>query len=112
MKLNHVNLTVSDVRAAADFLEKYFGLRPQGGNAGMAFLFDDDDLVLSLMKGRAGVAYPDTFHIGFFIDSEARVDEIHHRLTEDGYDPPAPERHHAYGFYVQAPGGFTVEVGA
>jgi catechol 2,3-dioxygenase-like lactoylglutathione lyase family enzyme len=114
MKLNHVNLTVTDVRAASAFLEKYFGLRPAGGNAGMAFLFDDDGSVVSLMKPARGttVAYPSTFHIGFFVDSEATVDTIHRRLREDGFDVADPERNHAYGFYVEAPGGFTVELGA
>jgi hypothetical protein len=38
MKLNHLNLMVTDVRAAGAFLETYFGLRSMGGNAGMAFL--------------------------------------------------------------------------
>lgn len=114
MKLNHVNLTVSDVRAAGAFLEEYFGLRNVGGNAGMAFLSDEDGLVLSLMKaGKAvSVAYPDTFHIGFFVGSEATVDDIHRRLTEDGFAVAAPKRRHAYGFYVEAPGGFTVELAA
>jgi catechol 2,3-dioxygenase-like lactoylglutathione lyase family enzyme len=114
MKLNHVNLTVTDVRAAGAFLEKYFGLRPMGGNDGMAFLFDDEDLVLTLMRGsETAINYPSTFHVGFFIDSEARVDEIYRRLREDGYDAPPPERHnHGYGFYVEAPGGFTIELGA
>jgi catechol 2,3-dioxygenase-like lactoylglutathione lyase family enzyme len=115
MKLNHINLTVSDVRAAAGFLEKYFGLRPMGGNEGMAFLFDDEDLVLTLMKaGRSSeVAYPGNFHIGFFVAGEDEVDAIHRRLREDGFDAPPPERHnHGYGFYVNAPGGFTIESGA
>ena len=61
MKINHINLTVTDVFAAAEFLEKYFGLRNQGGNKGFTVLFDDDGLVLSLMKG-SGI-YPETFHI-------------------------------------------------
>jgi lactoylglutathione lyase len=114
MRLNHINLTVTDVPAAAEFLERYFGLRRQGGNAGMAFLFDDDGLVLTLMKaGRnVDVAYPGNFHIGFFVESEAIVDEINRRLKADGYDVAPPERHHAYTFYVAAPGGFTVELGA
>jgi lactoylglutathione lyase len=114
MKLNHVNLTVTDVRAAAAFLETYFGVQQMGGNAGMAFLSDDDGFVLTLMKAgkAAAVAYPGTFHIGFFIDSEETVDAINRRLNEDGFDVAAPERHHAYGFYVAAPGGFTVELGA
>lgn len=113
MKLNHLNLTVTDVRAAGAFLEKYFGLRNIGGNAGMGFLSDDDGFVLSLMKAGKSieVAYPQTFHIGFFVESEAKVNEVNQRLKDDGYDVAPPERHHAYTFYVEAPGGFTVELG-
>lgn len=113
MKLNHINLTVTDVRAASAFLETYFGLRSTGGNAGMAFLSDDDGLVLTLMKaGRTTtVSYPGNFHIGFFVESEATVDAINRRLKDDGYDVALPEYHHAYTFYVAAPGGFTVELG-
>src|SRR4051812_27923629 len=114
MKLNHLNLTVTNVRAASAFLEWYFGLRNTGGNAGMAFLADDDGFVLTLMKaGKATpVAYPGNFHIGFFVESTAKVDEINRRLKADGYDVAPPEQHHAYTFYVDAPGGFTVELGA
>ena len=114
MKLNHVNLTVTDVTAAAEFLETYLGLQRRGGNAGMAFLTDDDGFVLTLMKRKRSDAqpYPSTFHIGFFVPDEDTVDAVNRRLREDGFDVPAPERHHAYGFYVDAPGGFTVELGA
>lgn len=110
MKLNHVNLTVTDVQAAANFLEKYFGLRPiEGGNKGFKALFDDDNLVLSLMKA-GQVAYPATFHIGFGQESEEKVNEIYQQLKDDGFDVKPPERHHAWTFYVQAPGGFAVEI--
>ncbi len=114
MRLNHLNLTVTDVRAASDFLEKYFGLHSTGGNAGMGFMTDDDGFVLSLMKAgpAAGVAYPGSFHIGFFVDSKATVDEVNQRLKADGYPVEPPEQQHAYTFYVAAPGGFTVELGA
>ncbi len=89
-------------------------MRPQGGNAGKMVLFDDDGMVVTLMKAGRGVnvAYPGNFHIGFFIESEEAVDELNHRLTVDGFGVAPPERHHAYGFYVDAPGGFTVEIGA
>ena len=114
MKLNHLNLTVTDVRAAAEFLERYFGLQNRGGNAGMAFLLDDDGFVLTLMKAgkTSQVTYPGTFHIGFFVESEEKVNEINGRLKADGYDVAPPERRHAYTFYVAAPGGFTVELGS
>jgi lactoylglutathione lyase len=114
VRLNHLNLTVTDVAAAAGFLERYFGLQAGGGNAGMAFLTDEDGFVLTLMKARRSdpPGYPSTFHSGFFSEDEDRVDEINRRLNEDGFEVPPPSRSHAYGFYVQAPGGFTVELGA
>jgi lactoylglutathione lyase len=114
MKLNHLNLTVTDVVAACDFLERYFGMRRMGGNAGMAFLSDDDGFVLTLMKTRraAGNIYPGNFHIGFFVESGETVDEVNRCFKEDGFDVAPPEQHHAYTFYVEAPGGFTVELGS
>jgi len=118
MKLNHINLTVTDVEAASNFLVNYFGMRSMGGNKGMGFLTDEEDgwgFVLTLMKASEGTQgkYPGNFHIGFFIGGEKTVDEIYHRLKEDGFDVPPPENTgHSYGFYVKAPGGFTVEVGA
>lgn len=118
MKLNHANLTVTDTKKAHDFLVKYFGMRSLGGNAGMRFLTDDPDnygFVLTLTKApkRAAVQYPSMFHIGFFIDTEERVNEVYQRLKADGFGVPVPERNnHAYGFYVDAPGGFSIELGA
>jgi catechol 2,3-dioxygenase-like lactoylglutathione lyase family enzyme len=109
MKLNHINLTVTDVPAAEKFLETYFGLQSQGGNEKFAALFDDDGLVVTLMKA-GQVKYPGTFHIGFAQESEARVNEINQRLQDDGFDVKPPQQSHAWTFYVQAPGGFTVEV--
>ena len=109
MKLNHVNLAVTNVEAAAQFLETYFGLRKQGGNLGLTVLFDDDNLVLTLMKA-SQVSYPRTFHIGFAQESAERVNEIYQRLTDDGFEARPPQRSHAWTFYVQAPGGFTIEV--
>ena len=118
MKLNHINLTVTNVQESSDFLVKYFGMRSMGGNKGMGFLTDEADgwgFVLTLMKATEGTQgkYPGTFHIGFFIESKKSVDELNRRLKEDGFEVPAPENTgHSYGLYVKAPGGFTVEVGA
>ena len=113
MKLNHVNLTVFDAQETRLFLEKYFSLRAQeGGNRGFQVLYDDDNLVLTLIKGRAeDVKYPATFHIGFIQPTEQHVDAINQRLRDDGFDVPLPSRQHgAWTFYFQAPGGFTIEV--
>jgi lactoylglutathione lyase len=115
MKLNHLNLTVTSVPEAHQFLEKYFGLRSLGTNNNMGFLSDDNGLVLSLTSMKVGketeVRYPVTFHVGFIQESEARVIEINQRLKEDGFDVPPPSKQHgSWTFYFTAPGGFMVEV--
>jgi hypothetical protein len=46
--------------------------------------------VLSLMKG-SGI-YPETFHISFGQESEAKVNPIYEVLKADGFDVAAPER--------------------
>ena len=110
MALNHLNLTVSDVAAASDFLTTYLGMTSMGSRGrNMAFLTDENGFVLALMKGKH-VAYPANFHIGFIQADAAAVDAIHARLTADGFEVEPPSEQHAYTFYVAAPGGMTVEI--
>lgn len=113
MKLNHINLTVSDVPKTSAFLEKYFGLKPipnGPANANMALLFDDNSMVINVMKG-ADASYPETFHVGFIQESDERVNEIHQRLKDDGFEVEAPRIFHgSWTFYFQSPGGFLIEV--
>ena len=115
MKLNHLNLTVTDVPESRQFLEKYFGLRAMGGNNNISLLSDDNGMVLTLTSMKVGreteVKYPATFHIGFAQASAEQVNEINQRLKDDGFDVPAPSRQHgSWTFYFLAPGGFTIEV--
>jgi catechol-2,3-dioxygenase len=115
MNLNHINLTVTDVPETHKFLEKYFGMRNMGGNNSIAFLTDDNGMILTLTSVKVGreteVRYPATFHIGFGQESEERVNEINKRLKDDGFDVPPPSRQHgSWTFYFRAPGGFTIEV--
>jgi catechol 2,3-dioxygenase-like lactoylglutathione lyase family enzyme len=115
MILNHLNLAVSDVQGAKEFLIKYFGFVPEGkaDSHAIALLRDERGFVLTLTNFEkfAEVRYPGAFHIGFIQESPAKVDEIHRRLTEDGFefDPPR-KMHGSWTFYFHAPGGFLVEV--
>lgn len=110
MNLNHLHLPVKDAGAAAEFLIRYFGLeRLPGGNRNFIALRDEAGMVLIVSKHK-DAAFPPGFHIGFIQESEAKVDEINVRMRADGLEVEAPERHHAWTFYVEAPGGFVVEV--
>lgn len=115
MQLNHLNLSVIDVRETKAFLVEYFGLTDGGGNANIGFLRDDNEMVLTLTSMKVGgeseVRYPATFHIGFIQEDEGKVNMIYDRLVVDGYAPPAPSRQHgSWTFYFLAPGGFVIEV--
>ena len=55
--------------------------------------------------------FPAAFHVGFNLPSREEVDALHERLTRDGYKAgKRTEFHMAWTFYVEAPGGFLVEV--
>ncbi len=86
-----------------------------GGNKNIAFLTDENGMILSLTSLKVGredpVRYPATFHIGFGQENKEKVNEINQRLKEDGFDVPPPSRQHgSWTFYFLAPGGFTIEV--
>jgi lactoylglutathione lyase len=91
MKLNHLNLTVTDVAETRKLFETYFGFTgfKEVGNEKFALLFGEDGFVLNLMRG-AQVSYPETFHIGFTQESEEQVNEINQRLKDDGFDVNPP----------------------
>lgn len=115
MKLNHLNLTVTDVPETVKFFQTYFGMSDGGGNANIAMLRDDNGMVLTLTSPKISreteVRYPGSFHVGFIQGSEEQVNTINQRLRDDGYDVPPPSRQHgSWTFYFQAPGGFVVEV--
>src|SRR5688572_30384982 len=78
VNLNHLNLTVTSPAETSRFLQKYFEMRPMGeqpqDNASMAFLTDDNGMVLALLRGKKGVeiSYPAAFHVGFIQPTEAK----------------------------------------
>ena len=79
LKLNHINLPVTDVAASAGFFEQYFNFKTieVKGNNMLAILEGDDGFILVLMAdtfNRNGNSiYPDVFHIGFLVDTPAQV---------------------------------------
>ena len=99
MKLNHLNLTVSNVPETHRFLEKHFGFKGYGAqfpSEAASFLADDNGMVLALFRAAKGteLTYPPGFHIGFIQESEERVNQINQSLRDDGHDVPKPSRMH------------------
>jgi len=107
MKLNHLNLPVQDVTSARSFFEKHLNftsidVKP---NETLSVLKGEDDFTLVLMNEKmnehGNTAYPDAFHIGFFLKDAAEVDALYARLKEDGTNVgEAPQQiRKTYGFY-------------
>lgn len=116
MQLNHLDLPVPDVAATAAFFTAHFGFRllETRGNNGFALLLGTGGFALVLTRRRAENAqdYPDNFHIGFLLESDAAVHAVHARMQAAGVAglPPVSFQRGATLFYVHAPGGILVEV--
>jgi catechol 2,3-dioxygenase-like lactoylglutathione lyase family enzyme len=87
MKLNHVDLQVSDVDRAREFFESLFDFRCVfQRRAELAMLEDESgfSLGVSNLFNSALPPYPPDFHIGFVLDTEIEVRTQFRRLVDAG----------------------------
>jgi catechol 2,3-dioxygenase-like lactoylglutathione lyase family enzyme len=87
MKLNHVDLQVSDVGRAREFFETYFGFRCAYQRGSQIALLEDEaglSLGVSNLFDSPAPAYPPDFHIGFILETESEVRAQYDRLKEAG----------------------------
>src|SRR4051812_48691623 len=117
MQLKHLNLTTSDVTGLAAFFERFFGFGRllERGSGAFTILRNHEDFVLTLIKTRKDdpESYPETFHVGFYLDDPAAVHSKHDELSAAGLSPGEMEaERNARGthFYCTAPGGVLVEI--
>ena len=104
MKLNHINLVVSNVAKAITFFETYFNFKCtdiKGDNI-VAILKGAADFTLVIMTSKEGKAiYPDAFHIGFMLDNTDAVTETYEKLKNGGIAVGQDPRkiRDSFGFY-------------
>ena len=118
MKLKHLNLTTTDFAGLAAFFEQFFAFRRllERGSGAFTILGNDDDFVLTLMKPKKSdpAAYPETFHVGFYVDDRASVEAKRDELLAAGLAPQDIQEAGRSGrgahFYCTAPGDVLVEV--
>lgn len=115
MRLNHLDLPVPDVAATRDFFETWLGFTHERtlGQNGLAILRDGAGLVLVLsrLQDQGAQAWPFPFHIGFHLETEEAVSDLHRRMMESGLTVgEASLQRGAFSFYFTAPGGILVEI--
>jgi catechol 2,3-dioxygenase-like lactoylglutathione lyase family enzyme len=115
MRLNHLDLPVPDVAEARRFFEQWFGFTHERtlGQDGLSILRDESGLVLVLSRRsrRGPQDFPETFHIGFHLETVNAVQTLYQRLAAAGIaSAPPTEQRGAFSFYLTAPGGVLVEI--
>ena len=119
MHLKHLNLTISDVSGLAALLDRFFEFRRllERGSGAFAILGNDEDFVLTLTKPTKHdpSRYPETFHVGFYVDNAAAVHTKHDELAAAGLSPggirdAGQKNMRGTHFYCTAPGDVLVEI--
>jgi catechol 2,3-dioxygenase-like lactoylglutathione lyase family enzyme len=115
VKLNHIDLPVTDTASVRVFFERHFDMRCIFSREdGLTVLLDEDGAALTLSPLPSGEAlkYPTGFHIGFNLDSEDELFEIHGRIVAAGVPVVRPlgDLAGAMTFHCEAPGPILVEV--
>ena len=119
MNINHINLVVPDVTAAAGFFTDHFGLHllEGKGRPGVISILEDDAgfvLVLSNFPQASEFSYPADFQIGFYLKTAEEVDTLYARLSAAGIRMEhAPRRMwDIWRFYFQAFDTVRIEIAA
>jgi catechol 2,3-dioxygenase-like lactoylglutathione lyase family enzyme len=115
MKLNHLNLPVTNMEGARDLLTRYFGLKEINGappTGKLIGLHDGEGFTLTLMplKDAGHFAYPPPFHIGFLNKDKEKINALYEQLKHDGYELHPPGFYHDGDLYFTTSFGFMIQV--
>ena len=117
MKLNHLDLQVSNVTAAREFFERHFGFRCGYQRREELAMLEDDagfSFGVSNLFGSPPPIYPNDFHVGFILDSETALRETYDRLRAAGviFKTEISQGGPNLYFMCEGPDSITIEVRA
>ena len=116
MQFKHLNLATSDVIGLAAVFERFFGFKRLLERGALVILGNDEAFVLTLMKLKKDdpTVYPETFHVGFYVDEPAAVEAKRNELLTAGLAAGEIRDARSNGrgahFYCTAPGGIVIEI--
>lgn len=115
MKLNHIDIPVSDISGARRFFEDHFGFRCTFEREdGLTVLLDEIGFALTLSAVPAGekLSYPTGFHVGFILREKRELMRSYEQLSTAGVEivRPLADLGGAPTFQCNAPGPILVEV--
>jgi catechol 2,3-dioxygenase-like lactoylglutathione lyase family enzyme len=114
MKLNHLDIQVSDVPRTVALFEELLGLRLESNrdSTALAILTDGEGFTLVIQrKKQEADSYPEGFHFGFLVPDPDRVRHFQARARERGVDvSDVIENGRGVLSYARMSDGFLVEV--
>lgn len=106
MKLNHINIVVTDISKAIRLFEKHLGFKCIDNRRDMiAVLTNTDEFALVLWCAKLNkeqtVQYPENFHVGFYQPDRESVIAIYDQLQgeEVVFDGEPKKMRNTFGFY-------------
>jgi catechol 2,3-dioxygenase-like lactoylglutathione lyase family enzyme len=106
MKINHINLVVTDVTKAIHLFENYLGFKCiENRKNVVGFLTNEDNFVLIFWAAKLNksdvVNYPENFHIGFYQQDEASVIRLYEAIKNEEvtFDSEPQKLRNTFGFY-------------
>lgn len=112
--MEYARIEVPDLQATIDFLQYHVGLQLEEHNDEYAYLRADIEHHSVELVSAPGRETGWTTAIGYSVESEEVLGQLHKRVAEAGYEVlPLPDRQRALcdnGFAVKDPDGLTVEL--
>lgn len=108
MRINHMNLVVTDVAKAIELFENHLGFTCIENRKDMVgVLTNEDKFVLIFWSAKlnksATVSYPENFHIGFYQEDQEAVRRIYEALKMSGveltFESEPRKLRDTFGFY-------------
>lgn len=117
MRLNHIDLHVSDVSAARAFFVMHFDFHCSYQRGDQIALLEDESgfsLAVSNLFGSPPPAYPPDFHIGFVLESESQLRVFYERMKHAGVPMRSELSRGGPNLYFvcTGPDGIAIEVSA
>ncbi|GAB4043809.1 VOC family protein [Spirosoma litoris] len=111
MKLNHINIVVTDVPKAIRLFENHFGFKCINNRKDMiAVLTNTDEFALVVWSSKLNkvqtVQYPENFHIGFYQPNRESVIAIYDKLQAEAvvFESEPKKIRNTFGFYFHFEG--------
>ena len=113
MNLNHIHIGTKDLKKSVDFYSSIFGFKKKFDHDPGVFLDNEAGFLIAIDPVHEVPQFPNWFHIGFCLSSEAEVQRVYRAAIEKGVriarDMKSEEGQFA-SFFILDPDGYKIEV--